>query len=108
MSAIRTRPSLTSPSSLLKVGIVAAGYIGAFLVASAVVAIRLANTRGADAQAEHVARDRLAARGRQLLEKFGWPAGYRRQRLRVGLGRDIWGVHDQFLGVRALALDSFF
>lgn len=43
---------MTSPTSLLKVGIVAAGYIGAFLVASAVVAIRLASTRGPDAQAE--------------------------------------------------------
>ena len=43
----------------------------------------------ADAQAEHVACDRLAARGRQLLEKFGWPADYRRQRLRVDLGSVI-------------------
>jgi len=37
---------------LLKFGIVAAGYIAAFLIASAVVAIRLANTNGPDAQAE--------------------------------------------------------
>ena len=35
----------------LKVGVVAGGYIVAFLVASAAVAVRLANTSGPDAQA---------------------------------------------------------
>jgi hypothetical protein len=35
----------------LKVGVVAVGYIAAFLVASAAVGIRLASTRGPDAQA---------------------------------------------------------
>lgn len=35
----------------LKVGAVAAGYVAAFLVASAAVAIRLANTSGPDTQA---------------------------------------------------------
>jgi hypothetical protein len=35
----------------LKVAVVAGGYIGAFLMASAVVAIRVANTSGPDAQA---------------------------------------------------------
>jgi hypothetical protein len=35
----------------LKVGVVAVGYIAAFLVASAAVGIRLANTSGPDAQA---------------------------------------------------------
>lgn len=39
---------MTSPA---KVGIVAAGYVAAFLLASAVVAIRVANTSGPDAQA---------------------------------------------------------
>jgi hypothetical protein len=36
---------------LLKVGVVAVGYIAAFLVASAAVGVRLANTSGLDAQA---------------------------------------------------------
>ena len=35
----------------LKVGVVAGGYIAAFLVASAAVGVRLANTSGPDAQA---------------------------------------------------------
>jgi hypothetical protein len=35
----------------LRIGLVAAGYIGALLVASAVVAIRVANTSGPEAQA---------------------------------------------------------
>jgi len=35
----------------LKVGVVAAGYLAAFVVASAAVAIRVANTSGPDAQA---------------------------------------------------------
>jgi hypothetical protein len=35
----------------LKIGVVAGGYIAAFLVASAAVAVRLANTSGPDAQA---------------------------------------------------------
>jgi hypothetical protein len=35
----------------LKVGLVSAGYVGAFLVASMVVAIRVANTSGPEAQA---------------------------------------------------------
>ncbi len=39
------------PKPFLKVGVVAAGYIAAFLVASAAVAIRFANTSGPDAQA---------------------------------------------------------
>jgi len=39
------------PKLFLKVGMVAVGYIAAFLVASAAVAIRLANTSGPDAQA---------------------------------------------------------
>jgi hypothetical protein len=37
--------------SSLKVTVVAGGYVAAFLAASAVVAIRMANTRGPDAQA---------------------------------------------------------
>jgi hypothetical protein len=36
---------------LLKVGVVLAGYVGAFLLASAVVAVRVALTSGPDAQA---------------------------------------------------------
>lgn len=36
----------------MKIGIVAAGYVAAFLLASAVVAIRVAYTSGPDAQAE--------------------------------------------------------
>ncbi len=39
-------------TSHAKVGIVAAGYVAAFFLASAVVAIRVANTSGPDAQAE--------------------------------------------------------
>jgi len=35
----------------LRIGLVAAGYVGAFLIAAAAVAIRIANTSGADAQA---------------------------------------------------------
>jgi hypothetical protein len=38
--------------SLAKIGIVAAGFVAAFLLASAVVAIRVAYTSGPDAQAE--------------------------------------------------------
>ncbi len=44
----------SSPGNLkpaIKAGIVAAGYVGAFLVAWATVAIRVANTNGPDAQA---------------------------------------------------------
>ena len=36
---------------ILKVGVVAAGYLASFLIASAAVAIRVANTSGPDAQA---------------------------------------------------------
>jgi hypothetical protein len=36
---------------ILKVGVVAVGYVAAFLVASAAVAVRVANTSGPDAQA---------------------------------------------------------
>jgi len=36
---------------VFKLGLVAAGYVAAFLVASAVVAVRIANTSGPDAQA---------------------------------------------------------
>lgn len=39
------------PKPFFKVGVVAVGYIAALLVASAAVAIRLANTSGPDAQA---------------------------------------------------------
>jgi hypothetical protein len=38
-------------SSTVRLALVAAGYVGAFLVASAVVAIRVANTSGPEAQA---------------------------------------------------------
>jgi hypothetical protein len=38
-------------SALAKVGLVAGGYVVAFLIASAVVAVRVANTQGPDAQA---------------------------------------------------------
>ena len=36
---------------VLRIGLVAAGYVGAFLVAAGAVAIRVANTSGPDAQA---------------------------------------------------------
>jgi len=36
--------------ALAKVGLVAAGYLGAFALASAVVAVHIAATRGADRQ----------------------------------------------------------
>jgi len=38
-------------TSVSRIGFVAAGYVGAFLAASAAVAIRVANTSGPDAQA---------------------------------------------------------
>ncbi len=43
--------SVRARKPLLKVGVVAAGYVVAFLTASAAVAIRLATTSGPDAQA---------------------------------------------------------
>jgi hypothetical protein len=41
----------TATKPLLKLGVIAVGYIAAFLIASAAVGIRLANTSGSDAQA---------------------------------------------------------
>jgi hypothetical protein len=41
----------TATKPLLKLGVIAGGYVGAFLIASAAVAIRVLNTRGPDAQA---------------------------------------------------------
>jgi hypothetical protein len=51
-SSLDLEPEITNAMKpFLKVAVVAGGYIAAFLIASAVVAVRIANTSGPDAQA---------------------------------------------------------
>jgi len=50
-SNIPMNPRTNAMKQFLKVAVVAGGYIAAFLMASAAVAIRVANTSGPDAQA---------------------------------------------------------